>query len=107
MKAASPPTGPALPVWVAAALETFVADHAEDLPVDAALAGFCLFTLYGRLRAGDASIISTLPSLELSGGVGFVEASTLEHKTAGPVPRVALPVAAPNVGVSGRDWTPR
>ena len=43
----------------------------------------------------------------MSCGVGFVEASTLEHNTAGPVPRVALPVAAPTVGVSDRDWASR
>jgi hypothetical protein len=73
---------------------------------DRILAGFLLFCVYGRLRVGDASRISSEPVLDVSStGEGYIESGMLEHKTSSRVKsRLVLPVAATAVGVGGTHW---
>ena len=79
--------------------------HSTD-PFTKVFAGSVLFCLYGRARVGDLARSATEPFLDiprdLSGG--FVQGALLDHKTARPGSKRALPVAAPVLGVSGKNW---
>ena len=87
-----------LSVKMVTVLENVVCNAAEDRR-DRIFAGFALFCVYGRLRAGDAAKIRGGVELDLCGGKGFVEAKMLDHKRAAKVRRkVPLLVVAPVQG---------
>ena len=75
---------------------------------EAIIAGAALFCLYGRARVGDLAKCAVEPRLDLvsDGTDGFVDSSLIDHKTARPGSKQALPVVAPARGVSGRLWAP-
>ena len=73
--------------------------------VDSVLAGSALFCLYGRVRVGDAKRCTCEPSLDLDEhGGGHLEAFFLEHKTARPGSKQALPIVCPVRGITGQNW---
>ena len=85
-------------------LEDIVDDEDEDRR-DRVFAGFALFCVFGRQRAGDAAKIKNGVKLDLEGTScdGYVEASMVDHKRAAKVRRkMPLPVVAPTRGVSVR-----
>ena len=85
-------------------LECFVIDSVD--PFFKVFAGSALFCLYGRARVGDLARSASEPFLDIADGLtgGFVQGALLDHKTARPGSKRALPVAAPILGVSGKDW---
>ena len=89
-------------------LESFTMDESisPDMERDKILAGFALLCLYTRTRVGDASRISTEPTVDLRpDGSGYVNSGMLEHKTSSRVrSKTCLPVGGAAVGVGGSAW---
>ena len=75
-------------------------------PFTVVLAGSALFILYARGRVGDVSKCAIEPFLDISpdNTHGFVQSALLDHKTAKPGSKLALPLVAPAFGVSGQNW---
>ena len=77
-----------------------------DEGVKRILIGNLLFILFARARVGDMAKSDFEPVLDDSGGdtEGLVEGRMVNHKTAKPGARQALPVVAPAVGLTSRSW---
>ena len=94
-----------LSVKMVQALEkTLVSGAAEGAP-SAILAGGLLFTLFSRARVGDMRKCPIQPEGDLSNvKKGYVSTRFLDHKTARPGDRRALPIIAPATGIFERSW---
>ena len=88
-----------LTVTMVAALEGVVLNDRGQGTYRAVIAGAALFALFSRSRVGDLRRCSVEPVLDGR----FLETRFLEHKTARPGTRRALPIVAPVFGVSG-NW---
>ena len=87
-------------------LERILADDAGKGGSDGVLAGAALFSIYARVRIGDLRRCCVEPMLDVVNGRGYVETEFLDHKTAVPGTRKALPIVAPACGLSG-PWAAR
>ena len=88
-----------LTVKMVATLEAVVLEDEGRGNYDAVIAGAALFTLFSRSRVGDLRRCAVEPILDGE----FLETRFLDHKTARPGSRRALPIVAPVCGVT-RDW---
>ena len=93
-----------LSVAMVRALERVVMEDAGKGEDNAIIAGIALFTLFARARIGDISRCPYEPSLDTSCGTGYVETRFVNHKTARPGSRLALPITATAFGISGEPW---
>lgn len=86
-------------------LELLVASTAADRS-KRIIAGTALFILFGRARVGDIARATMEPKLDAAEGDahGFVETFLVDHKTAKPGTRKALPVTAPICGLTHHPW---
>jgi len=93
-----------LTVDMVVALEKRVFEQPDE--PDSLLAGSILFAIFGRTRVGDLFRSSTEPLVDkdLGPGTGFLEGALIEHKTARPGTKQAMPVVTPLLGVSGHPW---
>ena len=93
-----------LTVKMVAHLERVATDITD--PFLAVVAGNALMCLFGRARVGDAAKCAAEPVLDLAadGAAGFVQTTFMDHKTARPGVKRALPVVAPAFGVTGINW---
>ena len=93
-----------LSVEMVISLENTAIDDPDDYTV--VIAGAALFVLYTRARVGDVARSCTEPFLDLSADMseGYIQGALLDHKTAKPGTRQSLPLAAPAIGVTGRNW---
>ena len=73
---------------------------------DGVIIGAALFSIYARVRIGDLRRCCMEPVLDLVDGRGYVETEFLDHKTAVPGTRKALPIVAPAFGLTG-PWAAR
>ena len=82
-------------------LERLLAQGAATGEVDSVLAATALFCIYSRARVGDLRKCDVVPMMDMAKdrSCGTLETRLLEHKTARPGTRRALPVAAPVFGV--------
>ena len=81
-------------------LEDVLAADGGAGTVDGVLAGAALFTIFARARVGDLRRCTVEPVLDIFDGKGYVESAFLEHKTAVPGTRKALPIVAPAFGLA-------
>merc|ERR1711994_739941 len=94
---------------VVRALEWVVHDSSVAGSIVAVIAGSALFCLYSRARVGDRARSRTEPSLDIARDMrsGYVETHFLDHKTARPGARRALPITASAFGLSQTPWAPK
>ena len=73
---------------------------------EALVAGAALFALYSRARIGDLSKCAIEPTLDVNEEktVGYVETRFLNHKTARPGVRRALPITGNAFGLMNLPW---
>ena len=96
-----------LSVDVVKVLERIVSADAGSGNPDGIYAGTALFAVYSRCRVGDLCRCAVEPTLDLTDGGGFVETFFLEHKSAKPGSRRALPIVAPVLGLTSKwacEW---
>ena len=87
-------------------MEQILEDDGGKGGPDGIIVGAALFSIYARVRIGDLRRCCTEPILDLVDGRGYVETEFLDHKTAVPGTRKALPIVAPAFGLTG-PWAAR
>ena len=92
-----------LRVSMVRAFEEVLVDDAGRGGEDAIIAGTALFCIFGRLRVGDLRRCKNEPIIDDAGGDAYLETHFVDHKTARPGTRRALPVVAPAAGLIS-DW---
>ena len=95
-----------LSVQMVKALEQFLDKNSAEPVFESVIAGAALFAVYSRSRVGDLSRCATDPTVDviLAERRGYVETVFLEHKTAKPGTRRALPITAPAYGILDTCW---
>ena len=89
-----------LTVAMVKTLEEILARFGRKGPVGSIIAGAALFAVYSRARVGDLRRCGEEPHLDLGAGVGYVETRFVDHKTAKPGTKRAMPIAGTVHGVS-------
>ena len=87
-------------------LEHVLAEGSAQGSVDSVVAATALFAVYARARIGDLRRCLQEPALDVASNraTGFLQTAFMEHKTAKPGTRRALPVAAPIFGLTMHVW---
>ena len=95
-----------LSVPMVIALEKLVLRDDGAGSFEALVAGAALFALYSRARVGDLAKCTVEPTLDVNedNSFGYVETSFLNHKTARPGVRRALPITGNAFGIMNRPW---
>ena len=87
-------------------LEKLLVSEAAAGTIDAVLASTTLFGVYSRARVGDMRRCEVEPYVQMASdrSSGTIETRFLQHKTARPGTKRALPVAAPAFALTSACW---